>query len=466
MRADPARPIGPREWVGSAPYPWPAVGSLEGGAALVACFCVMSRQRDLTRQGKPYYKLQLSDRHGAVEARVWEPVVAVMEQIQPGSFVGVRGLVELYHETRQLKVNDIRPIEIAPEDLELFLPRSRRDPAVMEAELQGLIAGICDEGLRLLLERLLDPASEIGRQFRQAPAAKHNHHAYVGGLLEHTLSMAGACVRMGEHYASAIDRDLLVTGALLHDLGKIREIGTRAGFPYTDEGKLLGHILLGIQLIADAAASIPQLPASRLLLLQHLVASHQGKYEWQSPREPRILEALILHYCDDLDAKMNQAMGLLAGVDEGWSAHDRGFGRDFLRHRPRPAEGPDAQPPAGHVRDAKRRVKFAGRLTHHPGGGPAGGLPGAGSRRAAAERKPVAPPPAEAPAAPEPAAGAEERNRADPADPAGAAGKPQRPRGETSPPAPVAPTEALPPRPIPPPPDALPPDPASLDLFE
>jgi 3'-5' exoribonuclease len=430
--------MGVREWVGKAPFPWPAVESLQGGAALVACFCVMSRQRDITKGGKPYYKLQLSDRNGAVEARVWDPVAGLMEQIGQGSFVGVRGIIEIYHEARQLKVSEIRPVEVAPEELGLFLPRSRRDPAEMEAELVALIGGVRDEGLRALLERILDPLSETGRLFRQAPAAKHNHHAYVGGLLEHTLSMAGACVRMAEHYAPAVDHDLVVAGALLHDLGKIREIGTQAGFPYTDEGKLLGHILLGLQIVADAAAGVPQLPESRLLLLQHLIASHQGRYEWQSPREPRILEGLILHYCDDLDAKMNQAMGLLAPVQDGWSAHDRGFGREFLRHLPAPAE-----PPAGgeRVREAKRKVKFAGKLTHHPNGP-------AGARGSA------------------PGASPGVRGKPD------ATERPSRPRAAASPPAPApapppppAPPEALPPRPITPAPDVLPPDPASLDLF-
>src|SRR5512146_2333005 len=167
------------------------------------------------------------------------------------------------------------------------------------------------------------------------------------------------CSLMAEHYWPAVDRDLLVAGALLHDVGKVREIGTQAGFPYTDEGKLLGHILLGLQMVADVAKDVPELSDERLMLLQHLVASHQGRYEWQSPREPRILEGLILHYCDDLDAKMNQALGLIAGVERGWTPHDRAFGRDFMRHVPGAAAGSGK----GNHRNATRRtVKFAGRL--------------------------------------------------------------------------------------------------------
>jgi len=405
--SDTARLVGPREWVGTEGFPWPAAEALENGAGIVACYCVVSVNKDITKQGKPYYKLQLSDRHGAIEARVWEPVAEVMERIRQGEFVGVRASIETFNGTRQLKVSEIHPVEVGPEDLELFLARSPRDPAVMETELGELVSSVGDEGLRSLLGRLLDPASEIGRRFRRAPAAKHNHHAYVGGLLEHTLSITRAVSLMAEHYRPAVDRDLLVAGALLHDLGKIREIGTQAGFPYTDEGKLLGHILLGLQMVADAARDVPELGEARLLLLQHLIASHQGRYEWQSPREPRILEAIILHYCDDLDAKMNQAMSLLASVEAGWTGHDRAFGRELLRHH---GTGPGAGADNGAGR--RRKVRFAGKLAHGP-----------------EARGEVEPPPA-------------------------------LPEGAGPP------LEALPPRPVAPAPDVLAPDPHSLDLFE
>jgi 3'-5' exoribonuclease len=166
-----------------------------------------------------------------------------------------------------------------------------------------------------------------------APAAKQNHHAYLGGLIEHTLSITRVCDLLAAHYGASLDRDLLIAGALLHDIGKIREIGARSGFPYTDEGKLLGHIVIGMQVVADAARHVPALGEARLLLLQHLIASHQGRFEWHSPREPRILEAIVLHYADDLDAKLNQASSLIDAVTGGWTAYDRSFGRDFLRHR-------------------------------------------------------------------------------------------------------------------------------------
>lgn len=215
----------------------------------------------------------------------------------------------------------------------------------MAAELQELLGSIDDPALRTLATALLGTDSRTGPGFRLAPAAKHNHHAYLGGLLEHTLSVTRLCQRLADHYGDALDRDLLVTAALLHDVGKVRELGARAGFPYTDEGKLLGHILLGLQMVDEAAADVPDLPPARLLLLRHIIAAHQGRYEWQSPREPATLEALVLHYADDLDAKYNQVAGLLAPIELGWTAWDRSFRREFLRHRVAPPAAPEPEAP-------------------------------------------------------------------------------------------------------------------------
>ncbi len=347
-------PISLRAWIGSSPFPWPAAASLPAGALLIAAYSVVSVQRLRTRQDKPYVKLQLADAHGSVEGRIWEDAERVDAWLDAGGYVGVRGRIEIFNRERQLKIEEIVPLRIDTADVDRFLPHAPRDPAAMERELRARVASVGEAGLRALLRKLLDPTSDSGQAFRKAPAAKHNHHACVGGLMEHTLSVTTLCDRIAEHYGGGIDRDLLLTAALLHDLGKTREILLQPGFPYSDEGRLLGHILLGLDMVAEAAAHVP-LPAERLLLLQHLIASHQGRYEWQSPREPRILEGLILHYADDLDAKMNQAQALLEAVPDGWTAWSRSFGRDFFRHRPvgQPEEPPaDVEPPAPNRSDA------------------------------------------------------------------------------------------------------------------
>lgn len=338
-------PATPREWVGDRPFPWPPSSGLEDGEEVVACFVVLDVSVGKTRADASFLRLRLADCYGTVEARMWDDVDSVLPLLRRGAYIGVRGTIETFQEERQLRIDVLAPVHVELDDLVLFLPRSARSPERMEHELAALIASVADAPLRALLEALLDPRTDTGHAFRLAPAAKQNHHAYLGGLLEHTLSMSTVCDMLARHYGSAIDRDLLVTAALLHDIGKIREIGARAGFPYTDEGKLLGHIIIGLQMVAGAAAHVPDLSPQRLLLLQHLIASHQGRYEWQSPREPRTLEALILHYADDLDAKLNQAGALLAAVEHGWSAYDRNFARDFLRHLP--AQAPPVDDPAG-----------------------------------------------------------------------------------------------------------------------
>jgi 3'-5' exoribonuclease len=323
----------PREWIGEAQFPWPPTLTLADGDSVAACFTITQLTIGRTKNDAAYLRLQLADSYGTIEGRMWENVDDIIDSLRVGAYIGVRGCIERYQDERQLRIDELAILQVDLDDLVLFLPRSARAAEHMEAELTALIASIGETPLRQLLRSLLDDAAETGHAFRLAPAAKHNHHAYLGGLIEHTLSVAQLCDRMAEHYGG-VDRDLLIAGALLHDVGKIREIGARAGFPYTDEGKLLGHILLGLQIVADAAARIDSLAPSRLLLLQHLIASHQGRYEWQSPREPRTLEAIMLHYADDLDAKLNQAGSLLNAVDTGWTAYDRNFGRDFLRHMP------------------------------------------------------------------------------------------------------------------------------------
>jgi len=301
---------------------------------VAGCYYVESRQLRRTRQDKPYLRLKLCDRSGALEGRVWDDADRIHDLVPVGSFVGVRGRLEVFNGEVQLHLEELTPITVSPDELDLFLPRSPRAADVMERELEALIASVRDRGLRALLRRMLDRDSETGRAFRRAPAAKRNHHAYLGGLLEHTLSVATACDLLARHYGGEVDRDLLVAGALLHDIGKVRELVTDTGFPYSDEGRLLGHILLGLQMVEAEAAAVPELPAERRLLLLHLIASHHGRYEWQSPRRPKILEGLILHAVDDLDAKLHQVTRLLADVERGWSEYDGNFAREFFRHRP------------------------------------------------------------------------------------------------------------------------------------
>ncbi|MBW3629631.1 MAG: HD domain-containing protein [Gemmatimonadetes bacterium] len=335
----------PRSFCGG--YPWPLIGELADGADVTACYLVYESRRLESRSNKPYLRLLLGDRSGTIEGMVWDDVDRWEPLCLAESVVGVRARVGSYQEKLQLKVSLVEPLRTAAEDMEYLLPASRRPRERMEAELDTLIASVSDRGLRKLLVRCLGRGSETGRAFRVHPAAKRNHHAYLCGLLEHTVSVATVCARLAAHYQEQgvkVDRDLLLAGALLHDIGKLRELKGFPGAGYTDEGQLLGHVVIGIQMVGREGERVSSLRAERLLLLQHLIASHQGKPEWESPKAPQILEGLLLHYADDLDAKINQVTTLLAGVPAGeWSGYDRTLARSFF-HAPEIATSEEVEP--------------------------------------------------------------------------------------------------------------------------
>jgi 3'-5' exoribonuclease len=334
-------PVPMREWLSGTDLPWPPAADLQSGDRITACYNIAAATAARTKHDKPYLRLQLSDLYGTIEARVWDDAERLTPLAEPGVYVGVRGRVEVFQGQRQVVIEQLERVRVEPDDLGFFLPRSPRDTAELDADLTDLIASVRDEPLRKLLRHLIGSRTTTGQWFRQAPAAKRNHHAYVAGLLEHTVSVTRLCHTMAEHYGPVVDRDLLITGALLHDIGKVKEIAIEAGFPYTTEGKLLGHILLGLEMVHEAGRELG-VPESRLRLVEHLVASHQGRYEWHSPSEPRTLEALILHYADDTDAKVQQAIDLVSASNEGWTDYSRSFGREFFKHRTGPQ--PDSPP--------------------------------------------------------------------------------------------------------------------------
>jgi 3'-5' exoribonuclease len=332
----PASPLTPRAFC--RVVPWPLIRDLSDGDEVIACFLVHESRRAESKNNKPYLRMTLGDASGTIDAFVWDEVERWEPVCVVDAIVGVRGRVGVFQERLQLKVHSVETLRADPADLELLLPVSPRPREEMESELDALMDSIRDRGLRKLLRRTLGRATELGRLYRSHPAAKRNHHAYVAGLMEHSLSVAGACDRLVAHYRTQgveLDRDLLVSGALLHDIGKVKELRPPPASGYTTEGRLLGHIVMGIQMIAREAETVQELTGERLLLLQHLIASHQGRPEWDSPRTPQMREALVLHYADDLDAKMNAVGQLLSGVEAGdWTAYDRSFARSFYQPPP------------------------------------------------------------------------------------------------------------------------------------
>jgi 3'-5' exoribonuclease len=262
-------------------------------------FCAVTKGVRSRKDGAPYFALTLADSTGQIEARMWETADA--GEFASGDVVKVRGQVCRYNEKLQINVDRIRQAEAAEFDLGDFVPKTARDVDELWAELNSYVESFTDPHLKALLRSFLDDA-EIAAALREAPAAKSMHHAWIGGLLEHVVSLLGICDLAAKHYG--VHRDLLLTGVVLHDIGKLQELRWGTSFDYTLEGHLLGHITIGVGMIERKMALLPDFPPALRVLVNHLVLSHHGRYEFGSPKLPMIPEAVLLHYLDDMDAKM------------------------------------------------------------------------------------------------------------------------------------------------------------------
>jgi 3'-5' exoribonuclease len=274
-------------------------------------FAASSKQVRTGRDGGRYFALLFADRTGQIDARMWE--IDDAGEFDVGDVVKVRGEVCRFNERLQIKVEKIRRATADEYELSDFVPQSKRDIEEMWAELLGWVASFRDPDLKALLDAFLNDA-EMAAALRQAPAAKGLHHAWIGGLLEHILSLMGMCELAAQHYPE-VNRDLLLTGAVLHDIGKLRELRWGTSFDYTLEGQMLGHITIGIGMVEQKIAAIPNFPAEKRLLVEHLVLSHHGEYEFGSPKLPMTAEAIVLHFLDNLDAKMQTVRNELAKAE-------------------------------------------------------------------------------------------------------------------------------------------------------
>ena len=273
------------------------------GKPFESFFLVLAKQQRTTKQNKPYLNLILGDKTSQIEARVWEladPRIA--KEFERGNIVKVRGSISLFEGRPQMKVDQLRKALDGEADIKDMLPCTTRNIGELWNQVQAVVASLANPDLKQLLTTLLsDPAME--RAYREAPAARQLHHAWLGGLLEHVVSLLGLADGVAAHY-SLLDRDLLVTGVILHDIGKVRELAWVTGFDYTVEGILLGHIQMGVDLVEKTIAGLPDFPDRLRTLVLHMILSHHGKLEFGSPKLPMIPEALVLNFLDDLDAKM------------------------------------------------------------------------------------------------------------------------------------------------------------------
>jgi 3'-5' exoribonuclease len=300
---------------------------LRPGDEVDEVFFVAQSERRRGKRG-PYLALELVDRSGRLRGNAFDDVETIAVGLVEGRYARVRGRIEEFREETRIRVTGAVS---APGFLD-YGEYITEGPVPAEESLRGIRAlaeSMDDAHLReLVLGCLDDPV--FARAFSASPAAMINHHAYVGGLAEHTLSVMELCDRAAVHY-SELDRDLLVTGAFCHDIGKVRELETRPGFPYTDEGQLLGHIALGFAMVRDRIARIEGFPEDRSVDLGHLILSHQGELEWGSPVQPRTLEALVLHHLDNLDSKVATARLPLESVESGRTGYVRSLRRSLFR---------------------------------------------------------------------------------------------------------------------------------------
>jgi 3'-5' exoribonuclease len=280
----------------------PYVKELEPNQTIQTSFLVQNKEIRQKKGGEFFLSLTLADRTGELDAKMWDNVAEVMDTFERDDFVKVKGLVQIFHNRPQLTIHKVMPIDEREVDFSDYFPSSSRNPDEMWADLLGVVAGISNPHLKSLLEALLGD-EEIASRYRRAPAAKQIHHAYLGGLLEHVLSLCALGKMAASHYRT-VDGDLLLAGVIVHDLGKIYELSYERGFGYTNEGQLIGHIPIALRLIGEKLRLLPDFPVPLRMLLEHMVLSHHGKLEFGSPKVPHFPEALLLHYLDDLDSKM------------------------------------------------------------------------------------------------------------------------------------------------------------------
>jgi 3'-5' exoribonuclease len=284
------------------------------------------------RAGEYFLKLTLGDVSGRVKAVMWDPPSGD-EAVQQDEVVFVRGSVSDYHGP-QVVVSDMRKLDPAKVNRAFFQPVSERDPAEMKAELKAVIEEeITDGHLKALLEAFFSDG-EFARRFALAPAARTIHHNCVGGLLEHTLEVIALCRKLAALYPQQIQTDLLLTGAILHDIGKIEEYRQDSiSFDFTDRGKLVGHISIGKEMLDQKLADLPDFPPALKLELEHMILTHHGMREWGSPEVPKTIHAFALFHADLVSARMNQFLGIMEKhVPESgdWTEWDRFLERSIF----------------------------------------------------------------------------------------------------------------------------------------
>jgi len=296
---------------------------------ITSSFVVVSKQVKPKKTGEPYLALTLGDRTGQIEAKMWDNVEDAIGAFEQDDFIKVKGVLNRYRNRFQITIHKVRRLGEAEVDFADYLPKTTKDIGELWQILIGFVATFQNPHLKALVESFMaDP--DIAEAYRTAPAAKTLHHAYIGGLLEHVVSLFRSCDLLCRNY-SQINRDLLLTGAFLHDIGKIHELTYNRSFSYTTRGQLLGHMVIELEMLQAKLARLPGFPDELKTLVEHLIISHHGQYEFGSPKLPMFPEALMLHYLDDLDSKMEAMRAHFERDADGpWTGYNPSLGRPLL----------------------------------------------------------------------------------------------------------------------------------------
>lgn len=298
------------------------IESFREGEGINDIYLVRAKKSDVTKTGKPYDKLVLADKTGSVDAMIWDPSSAGIDDFDTLDYICINAVVNSYQGANQLNIKRARKCSEGEYDPADYLPVSERNIDEMWTELTAHIDGVKNPYLKQLLDAFFGD-EDFAKKFKKSSAAKAVHHGFVGGLLEHTLSVTNMC----EYYTKAypmLNRDLLISVAILHDIGKTRELSDFPQNDYTDEGQLMGHIVIGAHMVMEKMDDIEGFPEKLYSEVTHCILAHHGEYEFGSPKKPALMEAVALHFADNTDAKMETMKEIFsATTDDGWLGYNR-----------------------------------------------------------------------------------------------------------------------------------------------
>lgn len=304
------------------------IKDIRQGEKVSSSFLVAEKSMAFSQKGSPYLNVRLKDKTGELDGKVWDNAVEMDRLFKKGEIVTIDGRAASYKNSIQISIFGIKKCnaeDIEPTD---YLPSAKGDIGAMHAELLSYMETVNNKDLRNLLGAFFED-EKIAGLFQRAPAAKGFHHIYLGGLLEHTLSVVRLLSKVAEHYPD-LNRDMLIAGGILHDIGKIYEFSYDQLIEYSSEGRLIGHIVIGVEMLNQKVAKLPDFPPQLSLELRHIILSHHGEFEFGSPKQPHTAEALVVHYIDDLDAKLNAFQTFIAdngSADSEWTTYNRFFER-------------------------------------------------------------------------------------------------------------------------------------------